>query len=158
MESEPKQPTFPDLLLETYRGFSRVERIAVWVGTASVLVALILWKEPNYDALSAWGTLAAVIVAGFAAITAIRTASISIDQARLSLSAPLVLQLEDRFNSEDMLRTRGNAARFLRGDADTDAESGLRDTRKVLNFFQTVANLANRGAVFPELVADQFGL
>ena len=59
----------------------------------------------------------------------------------------------------EILEARGRSAEFLFTNRDKIGKGDeLTDTRHVLNFFQTIANLAIREALDKEFVADEFGL
>ena len=155
-------------LARAYRGLDAKGKFAVWVAAGLLPVAIIgLVDRAHYDAITALGSLAAAIAAAAAAFIAVRGLQSSIEQARkemdhqyLALSAELMMGMEDRFNSQEMLKLRKDAAKFLLNSNAGNAEkaTGLSALYDVLGFFQTVSNLARRGALDRGFVWDQYYL
>lgn len=73
-------------------------------------------------------------------------------QSRLSLAADLVSRLDREFNSEQFREKRKSAATALR----KDTSSETRSADYILDFFERVALLTNKGALDREMVWNTF--
>lgn len=73
-------------------------------------------------------------------------------QSRLSLAADLISRLDAEFNTEQFREKRKSAATALR----KDAGSGTRSADYILDFFERVALLTNKGALDREMVWNTF--
>jgi hypothetical protein len=71
-------------------------------------------------------------------------------RARKLLAIELLFKFDDRFNSEAFQRTRVSAAKALQRNEDSVAIDD------VLDFFETMGLLAQRGALEPEMLWHTF--
>lgn len=108
----------------------------------------------NNSNIFSWvGTNAAMITA-FSSIVAIIIAFIcvklQINNQREISSAKMVIELRDRFESEEMIKCRQNLCkRLLEG-------MEIRINDKVLDFFETLSLLTKKGALEKEMVWSKF--
>lgn len=105
--------------------------------------------HPDYNALAAWGTVAAAVGTFVAIIAAILTFVAQTKQSRFSLGVDILLKFDERWSSDDMIESRRCAARkLLAGDA-----TGVDD---VMDFFATVGLLLRRGVLDDEMTWATF--
>jgi hypothetical protein len=85
------------------------------------------------------------------------------ERARINLEVDLLLRLDDRFSSPDMLASRRSAAKYIKDNFIVDDD--LREVQHynraawdVLNFFEQVGYLTQLGVLSLESVWNQFGM
>lgn len=105
---------------------------------------VLLLTSDDWTAIGAVGTALAIIPASFAIYVQFR-------QAKLIHAHETLLQMHERWASEEFMQLRAEAARALLDGRDLEA-----DEFEVANFFETMGLLLRRGALDKQLVWSEF--
>ncbi|MDD5477177.1 MAG: hypothetical protein PHG87_03090 [Candidatus Omnitrophica bacterium] len=117
---------------------------ALWVLTTIILIKSFP-KFQHYEMISAWGTVAAAVIAIWAVIQ-------ENHRSRLVLNIDIILKLDERFNSREMMDARKKTAKSI----ESCHENHCKDEGGVLEFFGTIGILFRKGVLDKEVLWRMF--
>ena len=118
--------------------------VALWVLTTIILIKIFPQLQ-HYEMVTAWGTVAAAVIAIWAVIQ-------ENHRSRLALSIDIVLKLDERFNSREMMDARKKTAKSI----ESYHENTCKDEGGVLEFFGTIGILFRKGVLDKEVLWRMF--
>lgn len=129
------------------RIIAAIASVAVGLAVVAVLfgqrdLGVSLQTTGIADTLAAWGAVAAALIAAVALLVESR-------RSRFALGVELLLKMDERFSSPEMIGLRRKAAVSLQAKAYDDVE-------EILDFFEMIGLLVRKGALDEEMVWNTF--
>lgn len=118
--------------------------VALWI-LATGLLLIIFPHFSDYNMIAALGSVVAAIIAIWAVIQ-------ENNRSRLALSVDIVLKLDERFNSTEMMKARKITAESIKNFH----KNTCKDEGNVLEFFSTIGILLRKRVLDEEVLWRMF--